>query len=403
MFNTPQPADPFARFMATLFDDREGMPAPGGFCAFFGHRPNGSEIIFSPDSDTVDIDIIRGNEKIAATIPRGLNGRTVSAQKNTQEGRFTNASRKYPLIEEEGDITASQLTKAMAGESRYGSGLTQYDRLRAYALKQHSEHMRRIARTFEYLASVSVIQGQQPAIIGTVNSDLIYDFKRNAENFITVGTAWSDIASDILGDIDNGCLKVRQNGRKTPDMILFSGPDMDAFMKNTAIKEQADNRGFEVIRVTRDNPVPERMMRFVDAGMIARGLLRTPEGFELWMFTYVDSFDDETGNAVKYLPDNKTVIAASEARCDLYLGPPERLPLSTAEKQWYQEMFGMNMDLPSVPMNMRGTKWSELFALAAHCDAYPRAGRKGVAIRSQAAPIFPTTQTDAFVTITTTP
>lgn len=403
MNNTPQAADQFARFMASVFDDREGMPAPAGFCSFFGHRPNGSEIVFSPDSNAIDIDIIRGNEKIAATVSRGSNGRVLSGQKNTQEGRFTSTTRKYPLIEEEGDITAEQLTNAMAGEARYNSGMSQFDRMRAYAIKIHEEHMRRIARSFELLASFSVIQGQQPAMFGTTNADLIYDFKRDSANFITVATAWSNVASDILGDLDNSCRKVRQNGRKTPDMCVLSDPDMASVIANTAVKELADNRRFELIEVGVGNAVPAKFQRFVDAGFTARGRLRTPGGFELWMFTYIDIYDDEAGDPQKYLPDNKTIVCASTARCDLYLGPPERLPLTNQDKQWYQEMFGFNMDLAPVPMNMSGTKWADIFPMASYSDAYVRDGRKGVSIRTQAAPIFPTTQTDAFVTITTTP
>ena len=38
-----------------------------------------------------------------------------------------------------------------------------------------------------------------------------------------------------------------------------------------------------------------------------------------------------------------------------------------------------------------------------HSDAYMAANGKAVTVRTQAAPIFATTMTDAFVTITTTP
>ncbi len=54
-------------------------------------------------------------------------------------------------------------------------------------------------------------------------------------------------------------------------------------------------------------------------------------------------------------------------------------------------------------MNFAGTKWNQLMPVATYVDAYPSPGNKRVTVRTQSAPIFPTTQTDAFVTITTTP
>jgi len=400
---TPQPADQFARFMAEMFDDREGMPAPGGFCSFFGRPETGANIIFSPDSEVIDIDIIRGNEKIAALIPRGLNTRVISGQKNTREQQSSAFSRVYPLIEEEGDISASQLVKALAGEARYNSGKTRHDRLRELGMLIYFEHMRRHARTFEVLAASSIITGKQPAILGTTNTDLLYDFRRNAANFITVGTAWSNVASDILGDIDGGCFKVRQNGRAMPDMLILSTVDMDSFIKNTAIKDTADNRRFELIEVSTNNPVPPRYARFVENGLIPRGRLQTPKGFSLWMFTYIDTFEDESGTPVFYLPDNKTIICSSQARMDVYFGPPETLPITSASAQWFREMFGFNLEAAPMPRNFKGKKWNEIMSAATYVDAYPAVGNKRITIRTQSAPIFATTQTDAIVTLTTTP
>lgn len=400
---TPQAADQFARYMAAMYDDRDGMPAPGGFCAMFGYAANGSNIFFSPDSSVVDIDIIRGNEKIAALVHRGSNSRVISGQKNTMEQRSTSQTRKYPLIEEEGDINADQLIHALAGEARYSSGKTRFDRLRMLALVIYFEQMRRQARTFEVLAASSIITGTQPAILNTTNPDLLYDFRRDSGNFITVGTAWSNVASDILGDIDNACFKVRQNGRKNPDMCIMSTVDMDSFIKNTAVKSTADNRRFELIQVSTDNPVPPQYARFTDNGFIARGRLRTPKGFSLWLFTYIDSYETDAGTPTFYLPDNKTIVCSSTARMDVYFGPPEVLPISKAKGVWFEEMFGFNMMAPPMPQNFAGTKWSEIMSVATYVDAYPTTGDKAITIRTQSAPIFATTATDTIVTITTTP
>ena len=385
--------------MADMFDDRNNIGVPGGFGAFFGRPETGARTIFSPDAGTVDIDIIRGNERLAALIRRG-SGRSLSGQKNTTEQKSTNFSRVFPLIEEEGDINVSQLTKRLAGESPYG-GATRFDRLRILALDHHLEHVRRIGRRHEELASQSIINGTMTAIDGTTNDDLIYDFKRDSSHFPTVATAWSTVTSDILGDFDDAGDLIRADAHVTPDMAILSKVDMDAVIKNTAIKEQADNRRFELIQVSTNNPVPPKFQRFVDGGLIPRGRLRTPKGYELWLFTYLDIYTSAAGAATDYLPDNKTVVAYSGARCDRYFGPPDVLPKTAQQSAWYREMFGFNMDAPPMPAGIKGV--GTLMPAMFYNDAYGASNGKVITVRTQTAPIFATTMTDAFVTITTVP
>ena len=64
-------------------------------------------------------------------------------------------------------------------------------------------------------------------------------------------------------------------------------------------------------------------------------------------------------------------------------------------------MFGFNMDAPPMPANIKGS--GTLMPNMFHSDAYMAANGKALTVRTQAAPIFATTMTDAFVTITTTP
>lgn len=398
--STPLPVDQFSRFMAELFDGRDTIGVPGGFSAFFGRPETGAITHFEDDASTVDIDIIRGNERLAAMVRRGEPTRVLSGQKNTKEQSFTNFTRQFPLIEEEGDINSAQLIKRLAGEGAT-SGRTRIDRLRSLALDHHREHVRRIGRRFEQLSSQSIITGTMTAIDGTTNTDLIYDFKRNATHFITVGTAWSNIAADILGDLDTACGLIRADAHVTADMAILSSVDMDAVVKNTTIKDQADNRRFELIEVSTNNPVPAKFQRFIDGGLIARGRLRTPAGNELWLFTYLDIYTSSAGAATPYLPANRTIVAYSGARCDRYFGPADVLPPTAAKAAWFREMFGFDMLAPPLPANIRGT--GTLNGAMFHTDAYGPANGKSITIRDQSAPIFATTMTDAFVTITTTP
>lgn len=394
---TPQTVDVYSRFMDDLFDEKEIIGVSTVWQQFFGKPANGgSKTVYSPNSEVVDIDIMRANERIASLIHRGTDSRPLNLQKNTELQNYSSFSRVYPLAEELGDITASQINKRVGGENPYEIK-SRIDRTRSLAREHHLEHIRRYVRLFEVLAGLSVLGGTHPAISGSTNTDNWYDFRRNAAHIATPATPWDAAGADILGDIDAACRLLRQNGKVKPNVIFFGQNVMPVFINDTTVQTQSDNRRFELINVSTNNPVPPQFMPLVEGGAVPRGRLRTPEGFDLWMFTYIDIYNDDDGDAVNYMPLNSCLIAYYGARCDRYFGPPERLPVTASEMAWYQEMFGMNMAVPMMPANIQNRAAAVTPGMF-YCDAYPAADKKKVTIRTQSAPIFATTQTDAFFT-----
>ena len=390
--------DTFSRVMMELFDESEVIAVPTGFLSFFGNPAFGGKTLFSANSTVVDIDIIRANEKTAALIPRGTISRPLGPnQQNMAGDNYTSFARTFPLSEEEADINANQLEKRVAGENPYAT-TSRLDRMRMLAVQYHHENIRRHVRLFERLAAQSILTGKQDAILGTANPDEQYDFRRAAGNLITVGTGWNQVGADILGDIDDACVQGRVQGHVKLDFMGIGGEAMDSLIRDLTVQTVADNRRFELIEVSTNNPVPPRFARFVEGGWTPRGRLRTPKGFELWLFTYIDVYTDNAGDPVNYLPEDQAILAYCGARCDRYFGPPEMLPNIPQKSQFMQEMFGFTPESAPMPMNVKspsGVVIPEMF----YCDAYVTDNWKKVSIRTQSAPILPTTQTDAFVTL----
>ena len=399
---TPVPQDIFSRFMAGMFDEKKIIGVPTAFQSFFGRPENGAETIYSPDANQVDIDIIRGNERIAALIPRGTVSNSLgSLQKGQRVERFSTFSRKYPLAEEEGSISADQLINRVAGENPY-AGLDRMTRLRMLGLKIHLESMRRIIRMDEVLAAQSIMTGKQDAIIGTANTDLQYDFRRNAANTVTVGTSWAGGSGAILSDIDGGCIKLRSNGHVNPDMAVMGSTAINSFVKDATVRSFADNRRYGFVSMGDGAVMPAKFQRFVEGGMTFQGTLRTPRGYELALFTYNEGYDNGAGTFTPYIEADKVLIASSSARCDRYFGPPESLPNVPQRTQMYREYFGFDPSAPPMPpkvMAAGGVITPEAF----YCDAYVSGDYKRVSIRTQHAPIFATTMTDAFLVLDTEP
>jgi Phage major capsid protein E len=398
MFLSPTPVDLFSRYMAEMFDERQIISVPTGFQVFFGNPASGSYTHYSPDAADVDIDIIRGTKKTAALIPRGMVSRPLgSSQKDLHAGRFTTFNRKYPLSEEESNINASEILFRQAGESPY-STKTRLERMREKARDLHLENIRRHIRLFEVLAKASVMTGKMPAILGTTNTDLIYDFKRKSAHTFGAGTKW-DNSGDVFGDIDTACDLLEANGNVDPNFMAIGGVAFSGMVNNTVFQTLADNRRMEFIQVSQNLPVPPEFARFVAAGWIAQGRLRTPKGYSLWVFTYNRTYQDANGTATKLMPEDQAFICSTEARCDRYFGPPELLPMTRHRVQIYQDYFGFDPSVPPMPPNILAAG-AVVDPSMFYCDCYESSDGKALSIRTQSAPIFVTTQTDAFVTMT---
>jgi len=396
---TPIASDQFSRFFVETFDENQIVAVPLGFQAFFGDGP--SRTVVSPDADTVELDILRANgERLAALVHRGMSSDDVSRQANALASKYTNIVRKYPLIEELGNINSNKLGERRPGEQPF-SQRSRLDRNRDIAREILMDLVMKTIRTNEFLAAQSILTGQQPAILNTTNADLIYDFLRLATHFVTVGTGWNQVGATIMDDIDGACDLIEEDGHAEPNFLGIGGDSTDAMINDASFQALADNRRIELIEVSTNFPVPPEYARFVQAGWIPRGRLRTTRGRVLWIFNYNRNYTDPTsGLKVRFLPNDQAFVTDIGARRDRYYGPPDRLPVTSDEAAWYQEMFGFSMTAPPMPPKViasgaRNIVRPDVF----FSDAYRSPDKKTVVLRVQNGPIYPTTQTDAHVTL----
>lgn len=393
---TPNNVDAYSRMMAMAFMEAEKVNVPTLFQSFFG-RGDG-RTIFSRSALDIDIDIQRYNgRKLARMVPRGTDTRHINGiQKNTQNEKFTTISRVFPLIEEEADYESNQLYYRNAGEAPY-EGRMPLDRLRARAADMHREHIRRIARTFEYLASQSILTGEMPTIIGTTDTNKIYDFYRLATHTFSAPTAWNGVSPDILNDFDTAWSLIYNDAYMMADVALLGGAAMSALISSGTIETLADNRRYRKVEIG-DMPSPQNMQWLIDAGAVLQGKILTNRGHTFYLFSYESGiYENLAGTDTRYMPDDQCLIWASDARCDRYFGPDDKLPNIAAQDQIYQQYLGITSGLGPIPQIMnRGMVISpEMF----YFDLYGHEAHKTLTIRTQAAPIFAPIHTDAFVTI----
>ena len=397
--STPVSVGLYNRLMMEMFDEKDYVGLPTGFLSFFG-RPGIGRTTFSPDSLELDIDIIRANEKIAKLIPRGTQSKPVGSFDAATKTRFTERNMIFPLGEELSSIDANQLMYRMAGENPFSAN-SKLDKLRAYAAEHHKEHIRRFVRTWELQAATALITGKQPGIIGTTDTGMIIDFKRKSTHTVTVSTSWATVTTDILGDVDTACELVRQDAHVTPDIALVSQTAMAYILKNTAILAQLDNRNVDAGLLTVGYTLPPRLQFMVDNGFTPRGKLNTPKGHSLYLFTYLDGYDNDAGTYTNYLADDKFVVLSSQARMDRAFGPGERLPMVGPDEDFFASLFGFSTS--GGPLPMMDAPATMVPRQAFFHDAIIPSDRKSVVLRTQCAPLFIPTMVDAVVTLDVTP
>jgi hypothetical protein len=394
---TPTNTNLITRYAADMFDDRDYILADSGFQAIFGRA--GSQTIFAADDEVVEIDIIRGNKDTATLAIRGSNELSLGTKfASTNEQKFNNQAMEFPLSKQYGNIAAGQVTKRLAGET-LRNPLTKEQRARILMMKQAVEHTKRSIRLHERLAAQMIRTGKQDAVLGTVLSAEQFDFSRTAGNTITPAIKWNAANATIDEDIEEACVAVEENGHMSANVGIVGDGAIAALLDDTDTIARADNRGYGLIRIGQTEGLPSDLAFMTAAGFTAVGFYTTSTGRKIWLFTYSRTYTSG-GTSYKYMPTDEMVIFDSRARCDRYFGPSDWLPTTTAERQFYMDVFGMD------PMQIAGAEMVRGGAGVVdprmfYHKAWPNGNNSVWAIESQTAPLFATVHVDAFATLNT--
>jgi hypothetical protein len=400
--HTPIPVGQYTRFQTSGFSDVDLRPVSTAYqSAFYGRPETGAVTVFNDRSSQINIDIQKGEtQTLAMMVNRGASSTVTDRVPSDKEGRFTNLAYAWPLVETQGSISSNEILENRGFDQPQDMTASLRDRLTEKAGEIHKTHFKKHFTTMEFLAREALFTGQHPAILGTSNSDLIYDFHRNSNNFITAGTPWTTVTADILGDLDDGADQIQQNGGLHSDYgLLCDGAVFGGIKKNNTTGSDADNRRYEFVSLGGDVVVPSEFAKYKEAGFQPRGRLETNGGRFVWIFTYDVTFLDNfttpgTKTRTPWVPAGKALMFSPLARCDKYFGPADRFMPTQQEIQNYRDFFGFDMGAMPVVPNVTDPGLFDPRMFTVYADIT----KKAVELFTQSAPIMPTTHTDAFVT-----
>lgn len=387
---TPYYADPFSRVFVESFNENDIISIPTAFQALW---KNGT-VRYNESASVVDIDVKRGNEKIAALVKRGTMGGINIGHERAQAGKFTTFTRLFPLALEESPVESENLNFRAFGEAPY-SPRSRLERQRDQAKALVDEHIRRILRLNEYLASQAIITGKQPYLIGDATD--IIDFKRSSDNTVPASNAWDTENGTVIADLQAGCEQIREVGKTSPNLLILASDSSSAMYQNANFTAAADNRRIEIILSTMGQVPPPELQPLLEGGFQYMGKLKLPGGWNLDVVVSNDVWDDD-GTSTPYMPSGYAVLCSTKARYDRYIGPPERLELPSVQEMLQRDIFGVDMSEGMRPANVKGN-WA-MPQNSFFVDCYPGPTWQYIMIRTQQATIFAPVQTDAFYTLT---
>ena len=241
----------------------------------------------------VDIDIVKGNRKMAAFIHPMVGGEIVQA-----EG-YETKSYAPPLINPATISTADQLLERLPGEDMY-SGKTPADRAAEKLIDEYNQLNDMTTRREEWMAAQVLTTGQLK--VKGKGVDEVIDF--GLTNKITLASTkkWGASDADIWGNLKDWKQQVSRNGFANANMVIMGKAAADAFMADATVAKLLDNRRIEIGAIK-----PEEM----EGGITYYGHLNLP-GVDIYGYDEV-YLDDETGKTKPLIPDNVVLMIPSAA------------------------------------------------------------------------------------------
>ena len=244
-------------------------------------------------TERVDIDLVKGDRRMAAFVHPRVGGKVLKAS------GYKTESYKPPLVNPCDITTADRYMTRMPGEDLY-SGETPAQRSAQQLMEEYSRLNDATTRREEWMAAQVLTTGQLK--VKRKGVDEVIDFGLTNKITLESTKKWGASAADIWGNLKDWKQQVSRNGFANANMVIMGKAAADAFLADATIKNLLDNRRIEIGAIK-----PEEM----EGGLTYYGHLNLP-GVDIYGYDEV-YLDDETGETKPLIPDNVVLMIPSAA------------------------------------------------------------------------------------------
>lgn len=246
-------------------------------------------------TESVDIDIVKGNRRMAAFVHPRIGGEVLKSD------GYKTESYKPPLVNPYDETTADRYMTRMPGEDLY-SGMTPAQRAAKKLMGEYASLNDATTRREEWMAVQAIVTGQIPIVGKGVNE--IIDFGFTNTETLTGTAQWGKSAAKISDNLEDWADKVLTNGFANVDMAIMGKTALRNFLADEKISKMLDNRRVEMGLIhPRDLP----------NGVKYVGHLNSPD-IDIYSYSevYLDDWTNpEAPATLPLMPENKVVLIAS--------------------------------------------------------------------------------------------
>lgn len=244
-------------------------------------------------TERVDIDIVKGNRKMAAFVHPMVGGEIV------QNEGYETKSYAPPLINPATVTTADMFLQRLPGEDIY-SGRTPADRAAEKLAEDYKKLNDMTTRREEWMAAQVLTTGQLK--VKGKGVDEVIDFGFTNKINLEGTKQWGKSATDTLGNLREWKQQVSRNGFANADMVIMGKKASDTFMADSKVLDLMDKRRFDIGAMA-----PKEL----EGGLTYYGHLNLP-GVDIYGYDEV-YLDEETGETKPLIPDNVVMMIPSNA------------------------------------------------------------------------------------------
>ena len=188
-------------------------------------------------TERVDIDIVKGNRKMAAFVHPMVGGEIV------QNEGYETKSYAPPLINPATVTTADMFLQRLPGEDIY-SGRTPADRAAEKLAEEYNKLNDMTTRREEWMAAQVLTTGQLK--VKGKGVDEVIDFGFTNKINLEGTKQWGKSAADTLGNLREWKQQVSRNGFANADMVVMGKKASDTFMADSKVLDLMDKRRFDI-------------------------------------------------------------------------------------------------------------------------------------------------------------
>lgn len=255
-------------------------------------------------TERVDIDIVKGDRRMAAFVHPRVGGTVLKGN------GYTTESYKPPLVNPYDVTTADQLLTRLPGEDLY-SGMTPAQRAAQKLMEEYAALNDATTRREEWMAVQAIVTGSIPVVGEGVNE--VIDFGLTNKVTLSDDNKWGGSKADPLGNLGDWVDKVLHGGFANVDTAILGKTAKKHFFADANVQKMLDNRRMNI---------GELAPRDLPNGVRYLGHLTDPS-LELYSYgeVYYDDWTDPDEPETKPLiPDNVVVLISSKPNYMLAYG-----------------------------------------------------------------------------------